>query len=137
MEQMMVIRIFVLAVFIIPNLNGQSADPMLDREIAAKYGLEVPPPKNELDPAPEWLQKAHMMVGSRAKWIDHKYELKEVVTNRIVRARAGHRRMDLINYHPVETVAGLEGSALHGVTLISHVPHCKEAFEYAHANGAH
>jgi len=50
-----------------------------------------------------------MLVGSGAKWIDHKYELKEVTINRIVGARAGHRRMDLINYHPVETVAGLDG----------------------------
>jgi hypothetical protein len=111
------------------------SDPLLDTEMATKYGLEVPPPMNDLDPAPEWLQSAHMLVGSGARWIDHKFELKEVVKNRIVRARAGHRRMDLINYYPVETVAGLDGEAMKGVTLISHVPHCKEAFDFAHAKG--
>jgi hypothetical protein len=131
----MVLRVFVFVLLFISSVIGQSRDPMLDREIAAKHGLEVPPPKNELDPAPEWLQEAHMMVGSRAKWIDHRFVLEEVMTNRIVRARAGHRRMDLINYYPVETVAGLEGSALEGLTLISHVPHCEEAFEHAHAKG--
>ena len=135
MERMMTARVLLLVLLLCTGLNGQGLDPMLDKKMAEKYGLEVPPPTTEIDPAPEWLQSAHMLVGSGARWIDHKYELKEVKTNRIVRARAGHRRMDLVNYHPVESVAGLDGESMEGVTLISHVPHCREAFEYAHAKG--
>lgn len=131
----MLLRISVLAVLVSVSLIGQPADPLLDQESATKYGLEVPPPEAELDSAPEWLREAHMVVGSSADWIDHRFELNEVVTNRIVRVRAGHRKMDLINYTPVETVAGFDGSKIKGVSLISHVPHCREAFEHAHRQG--
>ena len=78
-------RFFVLVFLLVSSLNAQQSDPLLDREIAAKYGLNVPPPKTDLDPAPEWLQTAHMLVGSGAKWIDHKFELKEVKIDQIFR----------------------------------------------------
>jgi len=132
---MMLTRISFFGFLFLSSLRGQPTDPLLDNEVADKYGLEVPPPKNELDPAPEWLQDAHMVVGSSADWLGHRFELKEIMTKRIVRVRAGHRRMDLMNYYPVESVSGLDGSKIRGATLISHVPHCKEAFDFAHSQG--
>jgi hypothetical protein len=82
MESVMVLRLLVCVGFFVLSVSGQSNDPLLDREMADKYDLDVPPLKTDLDPAPEWLQTAHMLVGSGARWIDHKFELKEVKTNR-------------------------------------------------------
>jgi hypothetical protein len=129
---------FYLVLFMIacaiPSFVLAADDPLLDKEMAAKYGLTVPPPHEEVDPAPEWLQRADMFTGSGG-WKDHEFTLVDTVVSRIVRARAGHRRMELVDYYPVETVEGLNADAIEGVTLISHVPHSKDAYRYAHEAG--
>jgi hypothetical protein len=131
------LRVLVLAALMVgpADLFGDDRDPLLDTGMAAQYGLKVPPPTEIIDPAPEWLRGAHMIVGSRATWTGHEYTLKDTLVTRIVRARAGHRRMELVDYYPVENVEGFDGASIEGVPLISHVPHSRDAYKYAHEAG--
>jgi hypothetical protein len=57
------------------------------------------------------------------------------MVSQVVRARAGHRRMELSDHYPVETVSGIDADAVRGVPLLSHVPHSREAYRAAHEAG--
>jgi len=107
-----------------------------DRKMVEKYGLSIPPPLPEkLEPAPEWLQKADMFTGGGGVWKDHKFILKDTLMTRIVRIRAGNGPLPITEHYPLETIGSFDGSSIKGISLISHVPHSKKAFEEAHKQG--
>ena len=106
-----------------------------DRELAQKYGLTISPPDNKLKPAPLWLLNADMATSSRNVWKGHEFELKDTLMTRIVRVRSGNNLKTITEHYPVETIDSLDGSLVRGVSLISHVPHSKKAFEEAIGKG--
>ena len=106
-----------------------------DQGLAAKFGLEIPPASKEVRPAPRWLREAEIVTSSAAVWKGYEFVLKETPVTRIVRARSGHARMQLLNYYPVEKVAGIDAESVRGVPLLSHVPHSADAFRLAHQHG--
>ena len=109
-------------------------DPLLDREIADKYGLTIPLPldKNEaLDPAPEWYRNAEMSSSDRRAWKDYELILKDTLLTRKVRTRHTHGFREVTEHYPAERFSSLDYSRVEGLPLISHVPHTKEAFEAA------
>ena len=117
-------------------LFSSAADgQMPDKKMADKYGLTIPPPNEKLEPAPEWLQKADMITGNQKVWKDYKFTLKDTLMTRIVRIRAGNGPVQITEHYPVETIGSFDGSLVKGVSLISHVPHSKKAFEEAHKQG--
>jgi hypothetical protein len=112
--------------------NGQQ----FDKKLADKYGLTIPPPNDKLEPAPEWLQKADMFTsGSGGIWKDQKFTLIDTLMTRIVRIRAGNGPAQITEHYPVETIGSFDGSMIKGVSLISHVPHSKKAYDEAHKQG--
>jgi coenzyme F420-reducing hydrogenase delta subunit len=54
---------------------------------------------------------------------------------RIVRRREQNQPIEITENYPVETIGTFDGSLIEGVSLISHVPHSKKAFEEAHKQG--
>ncbi len=106
-----------------------------DEKLASKYGLTILPPDDELQPAPEWFQNADMFTSSRSVWKGHQFILKDTVMTRILRVRAGNTPLPITEHYPVEKMNSLDGEIIKGVSLISHVPHCKKAFEEAQDKG--
>lgn len=129
----------ILLVLSLPFLlqsSGKAADDTsFDPQLAAKYGLHVPPAATEVKPAPEWVQRAEIVSSPAAVWKGYEFLLKETPVTRIVRARAGHRKAQLIDYSLVEKVSGIDAESVRGVPLLSHVPHSADAFRLAHAHG--
>jgi len=121
--------------FLLPS-SGQAADETsFDPQLAAKYGLDISAAASEMKPAPQWVQEAEIVASSAAVWKGYEFLLKETPVTRIVRCRAGHRRMQLLDYHPVEKVTGIDAESVRGVPLLSHVPHSPETFRLAHEHG--
>lgn len=86
--------------------------------------------------APDWLQNANMITSnSSGVWIDHKFTLEPFETTRIVRFRAGNRRVPITENRVIETIESFDSSGIKGVPLISHVPHSKKAFKEAQKQG--
>jgi len=110
-------------------------DPSYDQQLAAKYGLDIPPAEEEVKPAPQWIRQADIVASSAAVWKGYEFLLQPTPVTRIVRARAGHRRMQLVDHRPVEKVSGIDAESVKGVPLLSHVPHCAEVFRLAHEHG--
>ena len=111
-------------------------DPSHDPQLAAKYGLEIPPAVEErLQPAPEWVRNAEIVSSSANVWKGYEFLLQPTPVTRIVRARAGHRKVQLTDHVLVEKVCGIDAEAVRGVPLLSHVPHCADAFRLAHEHG--
>ena len=123
-------------IFSLIFLSFSTADGQLpDKKVADKYGLTIPPPNEKLEPAPEWLQKADMITDNNVIWKDYKFTLKDTLMTRIVRMRAGYGPIEMTEHYPIETIGSFDGSLIKGVSLISHVPHSKKAFEEAHKQG--
>ncbi|MFC1563070.1 hypothetical protein ACFL4Z_03365, partial [candidate division KSB1 bacterium] len=136
--KMYCIRIFSIVIFfIVLVFSGSNAqeDKLLNKEIAVKYGLDVPPPMEDFDAAPEWLQEADMFTSSGSVWNGYDIELKDTLISRIVRLRAGHRMKKIHEQVSFVIDGNLDGSSINGVSLISHSPHSKAAFEQAHEQG--
>jgi len=125
----------LLILLLLPSLGTADDDKSFDRQLAAKYGLVVPPATNEIKPAPPWLQKAEIVASSAAVWKGYEFVLQQTQVTRIVRARAGHTRMQLVDHYPVEKVTGIDAESVRGVPLLSHVPHSPEVFRLAHEHG--
>jgi hypothetical protein len=121
--------------FLLPPLGQAADDTSVDQQLAAKYGLDIPPAANEVRPAPQWVRQAEIVASSAAVWKGYEFLLQETPVPRIVRARSGHRRMQLVEYHPVEKVTGIDAESVRGVPLLSHVPHCADVFRLAHEHG--
>jgi hypothetical protein len=126
-----VILLFFLFFLFYYSVNGQ----LPDMKLAEKYGLTILPPDDKLEPAPEWLQKADMITMDDVVWKDYKFTLKDTLITRIVRIRAGNGPVQITEHYPVETIGSFDGSLIKGVSLISHVPHSKKAYEEAHKQG--
>ena len=125
-----------IAILVLLASAGYAADDTsFDPQLAAKYGLDIPPATKELKPAPPWLREAEMVSSSAAVWQGYEFVLKETPVTRIVRARAGHRRAQLIDHNLVEKVSGVDAESVKGVALLSHVPHSADAFRLAHEHG--
>ncbi len=115
---------------------GYAADaPSFDPQVAAKYGLSIPADADELGPAPQWVREAEVVASSAAVWKGYEFTLKETPVTRIVRCRSGHRKMQILDYHPVEKVTGIDAESVRGLPLLSHVPHSPDAFRLAHEHG--
>ena len=117
-----------------------------DKEMAAKYGLEIPEPSDHLEPAPQWLQNEDMifadwsvnadMLNTPFKlWKGYRVELKDTLVERIVRMRPLYQKLTVNEQKPVTIDGEFDGSAIEGVKLISHVPHSKKGFRQAHEQG--
>jgi len=106
-----------------------------DMKMAKKYGLTILPPDEKIEPAPEWLQKADMITMNKGVWEGYKMTLKDTLMTRIVRIRAQNGPLEKTEQYPVETISSFDGSLIKGVSLISHVPHSKKAYEEAHKQG--
>ncbi len=111
-------------------------DFLLDKAMAKKYGLNVPPPKTELDLAPDWVLKTDMIFHSSSIWKGYKKEIKPVLVTRKAINR-NDKEFEIKRYFTkLEQIDGtLDGSSIKGVPLISHVPISKKAFEQAHKQG--
>ena len=131
------IFLIVLFTFSLPLFAQiQSNDPLLDKKIAEKFGLEVPPPNTEMEPAPDWILKADMIIHSGTIWKGYKRELKSVMITRKAIGRNGEKREIKQSFgKPVQIDGTFDGSSIKGVPLISHVPPSKTAFEQAHKEG--
>ena len=128
--------IFTFPLLLLLPLPCQAADETaVDEQLAAKYGLHIPPVVKEVPPAPEWIRKAEIVSSSAAVWKGYEFLLQEKPVTRIVRARSGHRRMQVVDYDLVEKVSGIDAEAVRGIPLLSHVPHSADAFRLAHAHG--
>ncbi len=117
-----------------------------DKELAAKYGLEIPEPSDHIEPAPQWLQNEDMifadwtvtadMLNSPFKlWKGYRVELQDTLVEKIVRMRPMYQRVKVNEQKPVTIDGNFDGSAIEGVKLISHVPHSKKGFQQAHEQG--
>lgn len=124
---------FVTAIFS-TALSAQENIPY-DKQLAEKYGLNIPEPNNNLDPAPLWMQNAHMFFGSRKIWKGYDIALKDVEVERIVRFYSGYATKKVHEQSPVVIDGNLDASAIKGVDLISHVYHSPTAFRQAHEQG--
>jgi hypothetical protein len=103
--------------------------------IADKYGLVVADTAGKFVAVPVWLQEADMFTMYKGVWKDYKFTLVDTVMTRIVRKREGNSPCKITEHYPVETIGSFDGSLVRGVSLISHVPHCKQAFDEAHKQG--
>ena len=121
--------------FLLQSTGTAAEDTAIDEQLAAKYDLQVPPVVTEVKPAPEWVQQAEIVSSSAAVWRGYEFLLQETKVTRIVRARSGHRKVQLIDHQLVEKVAGIDAEAVRGVSLLSHVPHSPDAFRLAHEQG--
>ena len=117
------------------SLSVAAEDTPHDAKLAARYGLDIPPAQDDSDPAPEWLRKADMFVGTRSAWKGYDIDLKDVLVERIVRFRAGHARKQVHVQVPVVIDGELDGSSVKGVALLSHAPHTPAAYKQAHEQG--
>ena len=117
-----------------------------DKKLAAKYGLEIPEPSDQLEPAPEWLQnvdmifadwtvKADMQNTPFKLWKGYRIELEDTLVERIVRLQPLYGRVKVNEQKPVTIDGNFDGSDIKGVELISHVPHSKIGFKQAHEQG--
>ncbi len=123
--------LFSLLLIIPVVVNGQ----LFDKKMAATYGLTILPPFEKIEPAPEWLQKADMFTSGGGIWKDYKFTLEDTLLTRIMRRREQNRPVEITEHYPVETIGSFNGALVKGVSLISHVPHSKKAFEEAHKQG--
>lgn len=129
-------NLLVLLLSLLLQLPGIAAeDTALDERLAEKYGLQIPPAADRLEPAPEWIREAEIVTSSAAVWKGYEFLLKETPVTRIVRARAGHRKVQVANYHLVEKVSGIDAESVRGIPLLSHVPHSADVFRLAHEHG--
>jgi len=120
---------------LLPAPGKTDDDTAFDPGLAAKYGLKIPPAAKEMKPAPQWLREAGLVASSAAAWQGYEFLLKETPVTRIVRARAGHRTVQLNDYVLEERVSGIDAESGKGIPLLSHVPHSTETFRLAHEHG--
>ena len=125
----------MLVAGLVSSIGVAADDVAYDAQLAAKYGLQIPPVSDKSEPAPEWLQKADMFLSSRALWKGYDIELKDVLVERIVRFRAGHARKKVHVQVPVVIDGKLVGASVKGVALLSHAPHSPAAYKQAHEQG--
>ncbi len=143
-------KLFITLCLILPvSLSAQrynSKHISYDKELAAKYGLEIPEPSDQLEPAPEWLQSADMIFADWTVtadmqnipfkiWKGYRVELVDTVVERIVRLQPLYGRVKVTEQKPVTIDGNFDGSDIKGVELISHVPHSKKGFKQAHEQG--
>ncbi len=144
------IKLFIALWLIIPMLLTAQRyidkHVPFDKKLAAKYGLEIPEPSDQLEPAPEWLQNADMifadwtvtadMLNTPFKlWKGYRIELEDTLVERIVRLQPLYGRVKVNEQKPVTIDGNFDGSDIKGVELISHVPHSKIGFKQAHEQG--
>ena len=122
---------FISVLLFYSVIYGQSPD----RKMLDKFGLVIPPHDEKIEPSPEWLQKADMITMDGSVWKGHKFTIKDTLMTRIVRIRAGNGPLPITEHYPVETISSFDGSLIKGVSLISHVPHSKKAYDEAHKQG--
>jgi hypothetical protein len=126
--------------------QAETRNKPYNRDLAAKYGLEIPEPKEEIDPAPEWIRKADMFTGKRQVkanmiktedtiWKGYSIGLKDIPVDRIVRSESLYEWKKMTEQIPFSIDGEFDGSAIKGVSLISHVPHSATAFSQAHRQG--
>ena len=118
--------------------SADDPDPLLDREVANKYGLTVSPPRDKrktLEPAPEWYRNADMTSSDGGVWEDYEFILKDTLITRKVRTRHIHNFKEVTEHYPVEKFSSLNYSRVEGVSMLSHVPHSRKAFEAAREEG--
>jgi hypothetical protein len=129
------ITLSVLLLSLLSFPAAAAEDAPHDAQLAAKYGLTIPPADDASAAPPEWLQKADMFVSTRDVWKGYDIELKDVLVERIVRYRAGHARKQVHVQEPAVIDGKLDGSLVKGVALISHAPHSRAAYRQAHEQG--
>jgi hypothetical protein len=115
-------------------------------EYTALY-LSKPDQEVKLDTAPEWVQNADMFTSARwyvssdkpdtqnSVWKGYDIELKDVSVERIVRLASanGYKKK---TEQVLSVKDGIfDGSEIQGVSLISHIPVSKTAFQQAHDQG--
>lgn len=117
-----------------------------DKDLAAKYNLQIPDVGDSLDPAPEWLQKADMFTADwsvkadmlntpYSLWKGYRIELEDTLIERILRLQPLYGKRKIHEQIPKTIVGNFDGAEVKGVSLISHVPHSEAAFKQAHAQG--
>ena len=143
-------KIFIVLYIIMPlslaALSYIDNHVTYDKKLAAKYGLEIPEPSDQLEPVPEWLQNTDMifadwtvtaeMINTPYKlWKGYRIELEDTLVEKIVRLRPMYERVKVNVQKPVTIDGNFDGSDIKGVELISHVPHSKLGFKQAHEQG--
>jgi hypothetical protein len=115
-------------------LPGYSSIPIFDQE-------------EKIDAAPEWVQKADMIVNStwwvtddkpdtqNSIWKGYDIELKDVPLERIVRLASGNGIKKKTEQILSVKEGTFDGTEVKGVPLLTHVPVCKTAFQQAHEQG--
>ena len=100
--------------FLLLSPGNAAEDTSIDQQLAAKYGLNVPPAADQLKPAPQWIRQAEIVSSSATVWKGYEFLLKETPVTRIVRARAGHTRTQLVDHYLVERVSGIDAESVQG-----------------------
>ncbi len=129
------IILFMLNIFT-THLFAQDVnnDPLLDKKMAEKFGLKVPPPKTEMEPAPDWVLNADM--STFGGWKGYRNEWKPVM---VIRKSTNKFGQKFERKYPSAKHTLIEGtfdaSKFKGVSYISTVFYSKKAFEQVHKAG--
>lgn len=103
--------------------------------------------EEHIDPAPEWVQNADMFTSAgwyitsdrpdtvNSVWKGYDIELRDITVDRIVRLSSGNGFKKKTEQVMEVKDGTFDGSSLKGVSLISHVPVSKTAFQQAHEQG--
>ncbi len=69
---------------ILPSLAKAADEAAFDEQLAAKYGLKIPPVGGQLKPAPQWVREADIVASSTAVWKGYEFLLEPTPVMRIV-----------------------------------------------------
>jgi len=129
-------------------MTGMAGIGLAGSRILPDYKSGSPAVQEEhIDPAPEWVQNADMFTSAgwyvtsdrpdtvNSVWKGYDIELRDVTVERIVRLSSGNGFKKKTEQVMEVKDGTFDGSSLKGVSLISHVPVSKTAFQQAHEQG--
>ncbi len=135
MKKSFTLFFFILFIFTFISF-AENNDPYLDKKLAEKYGLKVPPPLEKIESAPDWVLNMDMIIHSGDIWSGFKTKTKVVKVIRNAIGRNGEPiKIEGAYLKRIVIDGKFDGSAIKGVPLISHIPHSKAAFKQAHEQG--
>jgi len=124
----------VTLLFISIQAQPKNEDPLLDKKIAEKYGLQILPPNTEMEPAPDWVLNTDMT--TYGGWKGYRNVWEPVMVIRKSTNRTGgkfERKYPSAKHHLVEGT--FDATKIKGVSYISTVYYSKSAFEKVHKAG--
>lgn len=122
--------------------SAEDSHPSVPVGEASEYNTALP--DDPLEPAPEWMQKADMFtsapwyvaVGKSSAenrvWKEYDMDFRYVPVKQKVRIASANILKEVSAAIPVVKNGTLDGAAIRGVAMVSHVPVSETAFKQAH-----